>query len=113
MSTALTILRILLALSLITLVAGMYRPHWVLWFTAVKHRLGVIRLYGSIALIILLLILLISGLLGHPTAMNEDRPATGKSGGKQILLSSFPYPQTLADEIGFFAKITNNDVGLS
>lgn len=50
-------------LCLAALAAGMVRPHWVLWFIAVKHRWAVIRFYGSAAAVSWLVLKLISSLI--------------------------------------------------
>jgi len=43
--------KILSAFSLLLLMIGLYKPWIVLWWEDVQHRLKVIRLYGSVSLV--------------------------------------------------------------
>jgi hypothetical protein len=56
-------LQILFWIFLAVTILGMVKPWWVLWFLDFKNRLTVLRIYGSITLLLGLAVLLTERLL--------------------------------------------------
>lgn len=56
-------LQILFWVFLIITILGMVKPWWVLWFLDFKNRLTVLRIYGSITLLLGFAVLLAGRLL--------------------------------------------------
>ena len=60
LETVVIVTKTLLGISLVCLLAGLYRPWYVLWFLSSMNRLKVIKSYGGTSMLLAVLLFLLN-----------------------------------------------------